>query len=188
MCIIVKGDGLVKGIAGKVNKFTIEVKEKPVIGLSVAFEGPTKTEVNLVIGQDGIVKVEYEPLAAGEYMIYIKYEGVDIPNSPFKCIVMGDEETHRKLIEKIRVVGPNLSQGKVDLENVITIECNEAGVTGGIKCVLTGPGKANVYSTKDINENIVLIYKPSIIGQYKCELTFNGINLIGSPFIINVSK
>lgn len=188
MCIIVKGDGLVRGIAGKTNKFTIEVKQKPVIGLSVAFEGPTKTEVNLVISQEGIVEVEYEPIAGGEHIIYIKYDGVDIPNSPFKCMVIGDEETHRKLIEKIKVVGPNLSQGKVGLENVITIQSKEAGVTGGIKCVLTGPAKADVYSTKDTNENIVFIYKPSMCGQYKCQMTFNDIDLIGSPYTINVSK
>ncbi|KAF7496661.1 Filamin-C [Sarcoptes scabiei] len=187
MSISAHGGGLVNGIAGMENKFTVFTSGKPVSGLTVAFEGPTKPEINFNSSKDGAVDVGYTPKAGGQYKIHIKYEGKEIVGSPFKCNITGDEATHRKLTEKVKVGGPNISAGKVNQENQLIIDCKEAGITGGISFAMEGPAKVEVSFRNNNDGTITVIFKPPQAGDYKLHLKFNDIHLPGSPFPIVIS-
>lgn len=224
MSISAHGGGLVNGIAGIENKFTVFTSGKPVSGLTVAFEGkkifshfiqvhlglnislseicfsqfleinffsffpgPTKPDINFNSNKDGSVDVAYIPKAGGMYRIHIKYENKEIIGSPFKCNISGDDATHRKLTEKVQITGPNVSNGKVNADNELTINCKEAGITGGISFAMEGPAKVEVSFRNNNDSTITVIYKPPQAGDYKLHLKFNDIHLPGSPFPITVA-
>lgn len=208
MSISAHGGGLINGIAGIENKFTVFTSGKPISGLTVAFEGrclhnfvclnhlmyssscplgPTKPDINFNTNKDGSVDVAYVPKAGGQYKIHIKYETREIIGSPFKCNISGDEATHRKLTEKVKISGPNVSSGKVNVDNEILIDCKEAGITGGISFAMEGPAKVDVSFRNGNDGTITVVYKPPQAGDYKLHLKFNEIHLPGSPFPITVA-
>lgn len=149
--------------------------------------GPTKPEINFNSNKDGSVDVAFTPKAGGMYKIHIKYEGKEIIGSPFKCNITGDDATHRKLTEKVKVSGANVSSGKTNADNELTIDCKEAGITGGISFAMEGPAKVEVSFRNNNDGTITVIYKPPQAGDYKLHLKFNDIHLPGSPFPIVVA-
>ena len=52
-------------------------------GLSLAIEGPSKTEIKCVDNGDGTCTVTYLPTAPGEYNITVKFADKHISGSPF---------------------------------------------------------------------------------------------------------
>ena len=52
-------------------------------GLSLAVEGPSKTEIKCVDNQDGTCTVSYMPTVPGEYHITVKFADENITGSPF---------------------------------------------------------------------------------------------------------
>ena len=58
-------------------------------GLSLAVEGPSKTEIECVETSDGTLAVSYLPLEPGAYVIYVKFDDKDIAGSPFTANITG---------------------------------------------------------------------------------------------------
>lgn len=56
-------------------------------GLSLAVEGPSKTEIKCVDNQDGTCSVSYMPTVPGEYLITVKFAEKNIVGSPFTAKV-----------------------------------------------------------------------------------------------------
>ena len=56
-------------------------------GLSLAVEGPSKTEIKCVDNQDGTCTVSYLPTVPGEYLITVKFADNNIMGSPFTAKV-----------------------------------------------------------------------------------------------------
>lgn len=52
-------------------------------GLSLAIEGPSKTEIKCVDNENGTCTVSYIPTAPGEYTIVVKFADKHISGSPF---------------------------------------------------------------------------------------------------------
>lgn len=52
-------------------------------GLSLAIEGPSKTEIKCVDNGDGTCTVGYVPTAPGEYNVSVKFADSHIAGSPF---------------------------------------------------------------------------------------------------------
>jgi len=187
MSITAHGGGLINGLAGLPNKFTVFTSGKNVSGLTVAFEGPSKPEINFSNNKDGSVDVSYTPKVGGAYKIHVKYDSRDIIGSPFKCNITGDDSQHKKLVSKVKVSGPNTSQGKVNAMNEVLIDCKESGITGGINFAMEGPSKPEVNFRNNNDMTITVQYKPTVAGDYRLHLKFNDIHLPGSPFPITIS-
>ena len=58
-------------------------------GLSLAIEGPSKTEIKCRDNEDGTCTVTYVPTAPGEYNITVKFADKNISGSPFVAKVTG---------------------------------------------------------------------------------------------------
>ena len=56
-------------------------------GLSLAVEGPSKTEIKCIDNQDGTCTVSYLPTVPGEYLITVKFADKNIMGSPFTAKV-----------------------------------------------------------------------------------------------------
>ena len=57
--------------------------------MSLAVEGPSKTEIECVENSDGTLSVSYMPLEPGAYQISVKFDDEDIAGSPFTANIAG---------------------------------------------------------------------------------------------------
>ncbi|XP_078803933.1 filamin-B isoform X2 [Oryzias latipes] len=82
------GAGLERGTTGVQSEFIINTKAGPG-SLAVTIEGPSKVKMDCQEVPEGY-KVQYTPMAPGNYLISIKYGGPNhISGSPFKARVTG---------------------------------------------------------------------------------------------------
>lgn len=139
--ITVHGAGLVSGQAQTANTFTIFVQGGSIGNLSVAFEGPSKPEINFKDNKDGSVDVSYTPRVPGDYKIHLNYDSKGIKGSPFFLKISGEETATKKVVDLIKCAGPNLKEGKKDASNEILVDCKEAGITGGLSVAMEGEYK-----------------------------------------------
>ena len=83
--------GCRRGISGQLSKFTIDARDAGDGGLSFSVEGPSKAELKCISKEDGTCQVEFLPKAPGVYTIHIKYADQHVPDSPFICVVAGED-------------------------------------------------------------------------------------------------
>jgi len=183
--ITAKGTGLQSGFAEAPNKFTIYCSGHNVSLLAVAFDGPSKPECLLTTLKEGSVECSYKTLVAGDYKIHIKFAEKHIDGSPFKVKILGDV---KKTVDKVKMIGDALKNGKSMLTNEFTVDAREAGITSGLQVSMEGPGKPEINFKSNPDGTIKVTYKPPVAGSYKMHLKFENIPLPGSPFVINVAK
>ncbi|XP_037604615.1 filamin-B [Sebastes umbrosus] len=83
------GAGLERGTTGNQSEFTINNTKAGPGALAVTIEGPSKVKMDCKEVPEGY-KVQYTPMAPGNYLISIKYGGPNhINGSPFKAKVTG---------------------------------------------------------------------------------------------------
>ena len=75
-------------VEGKVSKLTVITTNAGAGTLAVHIEGPSKLAIVCTELDDGY-EFTYTPMAAGNYMIIIKYCSVTIAGCPFKAVVTG---------------------------------------------------------------------------------------------------
>ena len=81
------GPGLLDGLVGQEGNFTIETNDAGSGTMSVNVEGPKgkfQVSLNRHPDSDRIIIGSYNPQHAGDYVISIKWAGIEIPNSPFQ--------------------------------------------------------------------------------------------------------
>ncbi|VDM02363.1 unnamed protein product [Schistocephalus solidus] len=77
------GPGLSHGRTGEPAEFTLVTRDAGAGGLSIAVEGPSKSEIICRDNKNGTCSASYLPLAPGEYTIAIKFMDQHIQGSPF---------------------------------------------------------------------------------------------------------
>ncbi|GFR73948.1 filamin-C [Elysia marginata] len=82
------GDGLRTGRTGQVAKFIVNTVNAGSGSLAVTVEGPSKVKLECKEVDEGY-EFSYRPTAPGDYLISIKYAGVQIAGSPFKAKIEG---------------------------------------------------------------------------------------------------
>ncbi|XP_075587309.1 filamin A protein cher isoform X2 [Dermatophagoides farinae] len=86
--VSVTGSGIKEARTGVKTDFIIDTCNAGAGTLAVTIDGPTKVSMDCTEVEEGY-KVRYTPLAPGEYLITIKYNGYHIVGSPFKIRCMG---------------------------------------------------------------------------------------------------
>lgn len=85
-------------LAGSQSEFFINNTKAGPGALAVTIEGPSKVKMDCQEVSDGY-KVQYTPMAPGNYLISIKYGGPNhISGSPFKAKVTGDVESSGQVL------------------------------------------------------------------------------------------
>ncbi|XP_058488127.1 filamin-B isoform X1 [Solea solea] len=83
------GAGLERGTTGAQSEFIINNMKAGPGALAVTIEGPSKVKMDCQEGPEGY-KVQYTPMAPGNYLISIRYGGAEhISSSPFRARVTG---------------------------------------------------------------------------------------------------
>ncbi|GFS01516.1 filamin-A [Elysia marginata] len=84
------GAGLVGGLSGDQESFTVVAKQGTAKDIDVKIDGPSKVDVQRKDNPDGSANLSFRPMTPGAYNINIKYHGKPIKGSPFICKISGE--------------------------------------------------------------------------------------------------
>lgn len=172
--ISVFGPGLVGGLSGQTESFTVVAKSGNLSNVAVTIDGPSKTDVKREEKGDKVT-FSYMPMSPGAYNINIKYKGKDIKGSPFNAKVSGEGRKRSQISianssdYSLKIVEPDI----VDLNGALKKP------SGALEpCLL-----------KKLADNHVGIasFAPKELGGYQCQIFRDEKHIKGSPFTINVT-
>jgi len=202
------GSGLISGRTNMANDFTVYHNGKGYGGLSVAVEGPSKSDIRYSDNHDGSVKVHYTPSIPGEYKINVKYDGFHLRGSPYTVMVRGEDlsvghtatvstplagygspysrhSPQRHSVANVRVSGRGLYSGISNVQNEITVDVRDAG-SGRLHYSIEGPGNVESKNHGLFDGYYRIYYRPDRSGEYKITIRYNDLEVLGSPFKVRV--
>ncbi|XP_069125189.1 filamin-A-like isoform X3 [Argopecten irradians] len=167
------GGGLIGGMSGQMNNFTITAKAGTLKDVSIEIDGPTKTDFKRKDNSDRC-DVSFMPMTPGLYNIVIKYKGKEIKGSPFQAKVSGEGRKRSQLSlanssdYSLDVLEPEI----VDLAGHLKTPGNTTE-----PCILKKLGDGHLGLAS---------FTPRQKGEYKVQVFRNEKHIKGSPFSINV--
>lgn len=172
--VSVFGSGLVGGMSGENETFTVVAKAGTLNDVDVTIEGPTKTDVKRENQGDRAV-FNYLPMTPGAYNINIKYKGKAIKGSPFAAKVSGEGR------KRTQIHIGNCSDYSLNV-----VEPEIVDLVGSLK---KPSGSIEPVILKKMNDGHVGIasFAPKEKGKYQVNIfRSDEKNIKGSPFTINV--
>ncbi|VUZ47652.1 unnamed protein product [Hymenolepis diminuta] len=168
-------------------EFTVDMSGAGKGGLGLSIEGPADAAINCIDNKDGTCTVEYTPTMAGTHDIHLKFNDVEIPNSPFHVKIQGNAD-----VSKVRCYGPGLEPNKVRASVPATFiaDTSQAG-NAPIEATFTPvPGAAPIPAAVNPVPNHPGLYEctymPQAVGPCQIDVSCEGKPVIGSPFTIPV--
>ncbi|XP_076435460.1 filamin-B-like isoform X2 [Babylonia areolata] len=149
--------------------------------LDVNIEAPTgdHLDANLVENMDGDYRVEWTPKEPGRHSVDVLFAGQRVKGSPFYIEVFD--------ITKIRV--DNFFNGNVGEQAGFSVDTSRAGKCEQTVHVVGPTGRGipvHVAETSTYGYNVT--YEPSESGQHRIFLTYNSLELPGSPFTQEIGE
>lgn len=169
---------------------TVTIKMADVTGLSAYILAPNgeKTVCDLKPHEDGSgrLTVGFTATEPGEHLVYLIKNEKQVGGSPFKIQVAskvaGDPT-------KVKVEGDSLAGGKLNETNEFTIDTRAAGSGGRLGVSMQGPCKPEVScDPTDVSGVFKVTWTVEEGGKYNLDLRYDGVEIPGSPYIINVPK
>ncbi|XP_076819806.1 filamin-A-like isoform X4 [Clavelina lepadiformis] len=144
--------------------------------------GPSGNPVPIDVkdNKDGTYEAKYTPMEQGPHNIYVDYDDVPVPGSPFPVSVEEGCDA-----SKVKAYGPGLEQGTTNKPAKFTVDTRGAG-TGGLGLAVEGPSDAKITCTDSKDGTCAVEYDPTAPGDYEVNITYGGENISGSPFTVNV--
>ncbi|VDN96536.1 unnamed protein product [Rodentolepis nana] len=168
-------------------EFTVDMSGSGKGGLGLSIEGPADAAINCIDNKDGTCTVEYTPTMAGTHDIHLKFNDVEIPNSPFHVRIQGNAD-----VSKVRCYGPGLEPNKVraSVPASFFADTTQAG-NAPIEATFTPvPGAAPIPAAVNPMPNQPGLYEctyiPQAVGPCQVDVSCEGKPVIGSPFKIPV--
>ncbi|XP_056248241.1 filamin-B isoform X2 [Seriola aureovittata] len=168
---------------------TVAIGEE--LGLVVNAKGAGKGKVSCVIiqpdgseveaevleNEDGTFDIFYTAPAPGNYVIYVRFGGENIPRSPFKVMVTSDN--YEPISSSVN------GSGFRPFDMVIPFSFKKGEVTGE---VLMPSGKsAQPLITDNLDGTVTVQYSPTEAGLHEMHIKYNGTHIPESPlqFYVN---
>ncbi|XP_037130542.1 filamin-A isoform X2 [Syngnathus acus] len=167
----------------KPTHFTVTTKGAGKANLDCNFVGPIKAEAvkdfEIINNHDNTHTVKYTPVQQGPLGLAVTYGGDHIPKSPFNVAVAPSLD-----LSKINVtgLGDKMSVGK---DQEVTVKSKGAGGQGKVAAKVTAPSGKPVASKVEPGlspETSQVKFIPREAGPYQVELTYDGVQIPGSPF------
>ncbi|KAF6016648.1 FLNB [Bugula neritina] len=172
------GPGLSYGVAGEPCSFTIDTKNAGAGGLSLAVEGPSKTEISCHDNHDGTCTVTFVPRVAGEYRASVKVNGQHIPGSPFLVKV---QPRPGEIQER--------SQFSMGTASEFSLTVKEYDINTLTADITTPSGKSESCILKKLpNGHLGISFTPHETGVHLVNVYKDRQHIPGSPFKIDVSR
>uniref|UniRef100_A0A3B4ZYR4 Filamin-C-like n=1 Tax=Stegastes partitus TaxID=144197 RepID=A0A3B4ZYR4_9TELE len=193
------GAGLQGGTTGVSSEFVVNTCNAGSGTLSVNIDGPSKVKMDCRECPEGY-KINYTPMAPGNYLITIKYGGPQhIVGSPFKAKITGlrlggayssSSTTSTKLTSdasKVVCRGTGLAKATIGQKNNFTVDCSKAG-TNMLMVGVHGPLAPceEVYVKHMGNKLYNVTYAVKDKGSYTVIVKWGDDNVPGSPYKVVV--
>lgn len=134
-------------------------------------------KASIVDNKDGTVKITYEPKEIGQHEISLRYNDEPIDDSPIVFYV--DAVGAAK--KKITAYGAGLARGLSGDTCKFTINTGGLG-SAKLSVTVDGPSKTSVNLQDNKDGTIGVSYVPTLPGEYKVKISFDGKQVVGSPF------
>lgn len=166
---------------------TLTIKMADLTGLTAYILAPSgaKTDCELKKHDDdsGKTSVSFTATESGEHLVYLVKNEKVVGGSPFKiqvsAKVAGDPS-------KVSVDIESINKCAVDESNVFYIDSRGAGA-GKIGVSMQGPCKPEVSCVPDKEAGVFKVsWRVTEAGSYTLQLRYDGIEIAGSPFTIEV--
>uniref|UniRef100_A0A7M4FQ87 Filamin B n=1 Tax=Crocodylus porosus TaxID=8502 RepID=A0A7M4FQ87_CROPO len=129
---------------------------------------------------DGTYAVAFTPFEKGPHRVEVTYDGVPVPNSPFKVDVT--EGCHPS---RVQAKGPGLQEAFTNKPNAFTVVTRGAGI-GGLGITVEGPSESKISCKDNKDGSCSAEYIPYAPGEYDVNITYGGEHIPGSPFKVPV--
>ncbi|KAK3602502.1 hypothetical protein CHS0354_022370 [Potamilus streckersoni] len=183
--VLVTGSGLKGGYVGQELCVNVDSREAGNGEVTADFNGKRETaRCDKIDHKNGIVSLRLYPTEANTHTLFIKYDGEDVPGSPFK-ISVGEPPDPRK----VRCYGPGIEDGVIqNYESRFIVETFGAGA-GQLAVRIRGPkGAFAVDMQRDSQTDRVIVcrYDPLEAGKYIIGVKWSGVHVPWSPFQVNI--
>lgn len=128
------------------------------------------------VDPEGPFHVSYIPIEEGPHEIGLKYNGQDLPESPYPV-----EARYGCDPSRVKAYGDGLEKGIVDEPNAFVVETKNAG-NGGLGLAIEGPSEAVMNCIDNKDGTATVEYTPTEEGQYDIGVKFGDEHIPGSPF------
>uniref|UniRef100_A0A915PPA4 Calponin-homology (CH) domain-containing protein n=1 Tax=Setaria digitata TaxID=48799 RepID=A0A915PPA4_9BILA len=176
------GVGLERAEVNKKKSFNLYTREAGQGELEVTVEGPSKAELKFHEHEDGNCHFDYKITEPGEYLISVKFNAEDIPDSPFKVFVApAAGKAHR--LELVSITDSGIP------DKMCAFTLNSHGALGHLEAKLHTPSNRieTVYfipiNGSDLN---TVQFVPSETGDYYVHVTLDGVPIYNSPFCFRI--
>ncbi|XP_061187564.1 filamin-A-like isoform X11 [Saccostrea echinata] len=170
------GPGLCHGIVNEPAEFTIVTKDAGAGGLSLAIEGPSKTEIKCVDNGDGTCTVSYIPTAPGEYNITVKFADNHISGSPFTAKISPTAGEPRR-------------KAQIGRSSEVSLKVMEQDINNLTASIRSPSGREEPCLLKRLaNGHLGISFTPREVGEHLVNVFRNGQHINGSPFKIIVGE
>ncbi|KAL3851735.1 hypothetical protein ACJMK2_015452 [Sinanodonta woodiana] len=168
------GPGLSHGVVNEPSEFTIVTKDAGAGGLSLAIEGPSKTEIKCRDNEDGTCTVSYIPTAPGEYKITVKFSDKHISGSPFTAKIQPGEIKRRAQIGR---------------SSEVSLKVTETDINSLTASIRSPSGQEEPCILKRLpNGHLGISFTPRETGEHLVNVYRDGIHIANSPFKITVRE
>ncbi|XP_012936132.1 filamin-A [Aplysia californica] len=168
------GTGLVGGLSGDQESFTVVAKKGTAKDIEVRIDGPAKVDLQRKDNEDGSANFSYMPMTPGAYNIGIKYHGKPIKGSPFVAKVSG-EGRKRSYLSVGNSAEYSLKIVEADIVDLVGTIRTPGGQIEPIILKKTGDGELAIAS-----------FTPREKGEYTVNVMRHEKNIKNSPFKIKV--
>ncbi|XP_075250469.1 filamin-A-like isoform X3 [Convolutriloba macropyga] len=176
------GPGLQFAEANQPAEFMILTREAGAGSLSVAVEGPAKTDIELEDNKDGSCNILYYPTLPGEYQVNVKFNDLHIPNSPFRVqVVPGAAPVFPQPDAGLSPEEP--ASFVVTLPNVY----NAREIEARLVCPSGREVPCEVQKI-DNQGNYAIKFVPIENGDHRVDVYVWGAHVSGSPFLFKVGQ
>jgi len=172
--VTVFGSGLVGGLSGQEENFTVVAKSGTAKDITIAIDGPSKVDVVRKENSDGSVQFKYMPMTPGAYNINIKYKGQNIKGSPFVCKVSGEGRKRT-----------TLSLGNSAEYSLKVLEADIVDMVGTMQ-TSDGTIEPIILRKSEDGELAIASFTPKVKGNYVVNVMRNEKHIKNSPFKIAV--
>lgn len=146
--------------------------------LDAKFVSPTGVEDDCFVSNidEDTHALRFVPKENGVHTVHIRFNGIHIPNSPFKLCI-GKDDTDPTCVT---ASGPGLMDVYAGVKTEFTIDTSNAG-HGNLSVTVDGPSKVTM-DCSEVNEGYKVRYTPLIAGEYYITVKYNAYHIAGSPF------
>lgn len=185
--IQVYGAGLTGGFTNERCQFEIYTKDAGAGSLSVAIEGPVKSEIDFSDKKDGTCIVSYVCPEPGEYRIAVKFNDQNVPGSPFVALMRSAFGGADSMMPQMHIVDSNISHR---MNEQMSFTLDMTGRKGRLEAFIVSPSGFEQPCTllEGANNSYTIRFTPEQSGLHLVHIKYNGREIPDSPFRVPVNE